>query len=166
MSELHTIPLLQELCGETILETHAHRGDETVVIPPAALTEVAALLQCETRLHFEFLMDLTAVDYLEQNRPQRFEVVYHFYSLARNRRLRVKVRVNDGDPVPSLAPLWKTADWFERECAEMYGILFEGHPDLRPLLLYPEFKGYPLRKDYDRRQCHPLVEPRQKGADE
>ncbi|MBL7033763.1 MAG: NADH-quinone oxidoreductase subunit C [Candidatus Delongbacteria bacterium] len=163
MSELLTIPLLQELFGETILESHAHRGDETVIIPPQSLEEVATRLQQDERLRFEFLMDLTAVDYLHLDRPKRFEVVYHFYSLTHNRRLRVKVRVDDGEPVPTLALLWKTADWFERETAEMYGIKFAGHPDPRPLLLYPEFKGYPLRKDYDQRASHPLVESRRKG---
>ncbi len=160
MSELKTIPLLQELFGDTILETHAHRGDETVIIAPDSLLEVAGKLQQEEKLNFNFLMDLTAVDYLKMDRPKRFEVVYHFYSLARNCRLRIKVQIDDGEKVPSLTPLWKTADWFERETAEMYGIKFDGHPDLRPLLLYPEFKGYPLRKDYDQRAAHPLVEKR------
>jgi NADH-quinone oxidoreductase subunit C len=104
-------------------------------------------------------MDLTAVDYLGE--PERFEIVYHLYSLAKNHRLRVKVRVAESDPeLESLTPLWKGADWLEREVWDMYGIRFRGHPNLRRvlMLMYEQFRGHPLRKDYPANGRQPLVE--------
>jgi len=144
---------------DAVVSHHAHHGDETALIKRERLLEVMRWLRDECAL--EMLMDLTAVDYLGET--PRFEVVYHLKSLSKNYRLRVKARVPEDDPtLASLTPLWKGANWFERECHEFYGIRFQGHPDLRPLLLYPEFKGYPLRKDYplDGRQPRlPLIAP-------
>src|SRR5262249_56134170 len=94
----------------------------------------------------------TAVDWLrcpDREEGPRFEVVYHLYSVGQNRRLRVKVGVDGDDPeLPSAVPLWPIANWYEREVWDMFGIRFAGHPDLRRLLLYEEFVGHPLRKDY------------------
>jgi NADH-quinone oxidoreductase subunit C len=91
-------------------------------------------------------------------RTPRFEVVYHFLSLAQNRRLRVKVPVPEEDPqVPSLVSHWPGANWLEREAWDMFGILFQGHPDLRRILMYDEFEGHPLRKDYPYRKRQPLI---------
>lgn len=142
------IPLIRELLPDMPLETHSYRGDETIIISPDHLPKLAERLHADPELGFEFLMDLTAVDYLNMDRPKRFEVVYHFYSLKHNHRLRVKVPVDAHEPVPTLSGLWKSADWYEREVYDMYGIRFEGHPNLKRLLLYDEFKGHPLRKDY------------------
>ena len=144
---------------EAVVSHHALLGDETALIKREHLLPVMRWLKDECA--FEMLMDLTAVDYLGEE--LRFEVVYHLKSLSKNYRLRIKARVPEDDPtLASLTPLWKGANWFERECHEFYGIRFQGHPDLRPLLLYPEFKGYPLRKDYplDGRQPRlPLIAP-------
>jgi NADH-quinone oxidoreductase subunit C len=144
---------------DAVSDTHNFRGDETALIRRENLLEVMRWLKHECG--FEMLMDLTAVDYLGEE--LRFEVVYHLKSIFRRYRLRIKVRVPEGDPsVDSLVSLWKGANWYERECHEFYGIKFKGHPDLRPLLLYPEFKGYPLRKDYphNKRQPRiPLIKP-------
>jgi NADH-quinone oxidoreductase subunit C len=108
---------------------------------------------------FEMLMDLTAVDLLGRGEP-RFEVVYHLYSVARRHRLRVKVRVSETEPVvDSLTPVWPAANWMEREVWDLYGIRFAGHPDLRRLLLYEEFEGHPLRKDYPKTGRQPLIGP-------
>ena len=108
---------------------------------------------------FNFLIDLTAVDYLGQT--PRFEVVYHLYSLPQNHRLRVKIRVPEDEPwVHSLVPLWKSANWIERECWDMFGIRFVGHPDPRRILMYEEFVGHPLRKDYPVDKRQPLTEER------
>ena len=90
----------------------------------------------------------------------RFEVVYHFYSLAENHRLRLKVPVSAEDPVvPSLTGLWKSADWFEREVWDMFGIRFTGHPNLTRILMYEPFEGHPLRKDYPVNKRQPLIGP-------
>jgi len=144
---------------QAVKSYHNRLGDETAVIQREHLLEVMRWLRDECAL--EMLMDLTAVDYLGEH--PRFEVVYHLKSLSKKYRLRIKARLPEDDPtVASLVSIWKGADWYERECHEFYGIRFQGHPDLRPLLLYPEFKGYPLRKDYplDRRQPRiPLLAP-------
>jgi len=145
------IRTIKEKFPEYVTDTHAFRGDETVVIKREALLEVAGYLRDE--LSFEFLMDLTAVDY--PGRGERFEMVYHFYSLASNLRLRLKAPVGGQTPViASLTPLWSGANWFEREVYDMFGIKFEGHPDLRRILMYDTFEGHPLRRDYplDKRQ--------------
>jgi len=150
--------------GPRILGTHAHRGDATALVERAAIREVLGSCRDEPELAFEVLMDLTAVDYLTfpgaEGRP-RFEVVYHLYSLTHRHRLRLKVPVEADDPVvDSAVPLWPIATWFEREVWDMFGIRFAGHPDLRRLLMYEEFEGHPLRKDYPITRRQPLIGPK------
>lgn len=136
------------------LEASAFRGDETIVLKKEALAEAAAFLKEE--LGFDMLMDLTAVDYLP--REPRYELVCHFYSTGHNYRLRLKCPVPAGDAtVASLTPFWQGADWFEREVYDMFGIKFEGHPDLRRILLYDGFDGHPLRKDYPLKKRQPRM---------
>jgi len=105
------------------------------------------------------LTDLTAVDF--PDREPRFEVVSHLYSLSKGHRLRLKARVGDEDgevvELDTLTELWASANWMERECFDMFGVRFLGHPDLRRILLYPEFEGYPLRKDYPADRIQPLI---------
>jgi NADH-quinone oxidoreductase subunit C len=102
---------------------------------------------------------LTAVDYLDK-KPVRFEVVYHFFSLEYNHRMRVKVAVDEEDCiVDSIVPLYKSANWYEREVWDLYGIKFKGHPNLKRILLYEGFKGHPLRKDYPVNKRQPLIGP-------
>jgi NADH-quinone oxidoreductase subunit C len=137
-----------------VLEAHAFRGDETVTVRKAALKDVAAFLK--DGLGFDFLMDLTAVDYLP--REPRYELVCHFYSSGHNYRLRLKCPVDAAEPtVDSLTPLWAGANWFEREVWDMFGIKFEGHPDLRRILMYDGFEGHPLRKDYPLKKRQPRI---------
>jgi NADH-quinone oxidoreductase subunit C len=146
-----------------VLATHAERGDATALVDRARLLEAMAFLRDDAASAFDMLTDVTAVDYLGYpgRSGPRFEVVYHLYSLARNRRLRVKVGVEEaGCEAPSLVGLWPSANWLEREVWDMYGIRFAGHPDLRRLLLYDEFEGHPLRKDYPKERRQPLVGPR------
>lgn len=149
------LTILQERFRGAILETHAFRGDETVVVRKEQVHAVLQFLRDDSRLRFNFLMDLTAVDWLER-RP-RFDVVYHLYSLHYNRRLRVKTQVDDGEAVDSVTDLWKVANWLEREVFDMFGIRFRHHPDLRRILMYDEFQGHPLRKDYPLRGEQPRV---------
>jgi NADH-quinone oxidoreductase subunit C len=156
---------VQEQFKDDIIETHAFRGDETAVIRPSALRAVAKYLKDTPELNFDFLMDLTAVDYLffaggRIQKEFRFEVVYHFYSLTHNHRLRIKVPVDEKNPeVETLTDLWASADWYEREVWDMFGIKFRGHPNLKRILMYEEFKGHALRKDYQFNKRQPLIGP-------
>jgi NADH-quinone oxidoreductase subunit C len=161
-SEDHGSAVLRRLLEahpEAVTATHAALGDATAVVREFYLREVMRFLRDDPALRFEMLSDVCAVDYLP--RVPRFEVVYHLYSLAKNHRLRVKVLVDGKSPsVPSMTALWPSADWMEREVFDLYGIRFEGHSDLRRILLYDEFEGYPLRKDYPKERRQPLVGPR------
>lgn len=153
------LELLKKQFPADVLETHAQRGDETAVVYAPRWKEVARFLRDDPRADMNMLMDLTAVDYPE--RSPRFEIVAHFYSLSRGHRLRLKARVGDAEgenaEIESLAELWASANWAERECYDMFGVRFAGHPDLRRILLYPEFEGHPLRKDYPADRIQPLV---------
>jgi NADH-quinone oxidoreductase subunit C len=150
------IERLQAQFGERILETHDYRGDDTAVVAASAWLEVANFLK--TELAMNQFVDLTAVDYPERE-PElpRFEIVLHLRSLSLKHRVRLKTRVGDGESLPTLVRVWAGADWAEREVWDMFGIKFEGHPDLRRVLLYEEFVGYPLRKDYPIERTQPLV---------
>jgi len=135
------------------------RGEAVVVLDRSALPAALETLRDHPELRFEQLSDLTAVDYL--GRTPRFEVVYQLYSLTRGHRLRVKVLVPEDDPVvPTATGVWKAANWAERETWDMFGIRFLGHPDLRRILMYREFEGHPLRKDYPLLKRQPLVPER------
>jgi NADH-quinone oxidoreductase subunit C len=150
--------LIRATFPEVFVECHQQQGDETVVVRPEGILPVARFLKEDPRLDFNFLMDLAGVDY--PGRDLRFEVVYHFYSLARHARLRVKVRLPEDSPaVDSLTQLWKGADWYEREVWDMFGVRFHGHPGLKRILMYEEFEGHPLRKDYPSRKRQPLIGP-------
>jgi NADH-quinone oxidoreductase subunit C len=146
--------------GDAVLDAQTARGEDAIVIRRDGLVESFRRLKEDPALAFDFLSDITAVDYLGKKEP-RFEVVYHLLSLARGRRVRVKVPVAESAPeVDSLVSLWRAADWLEREVWDMFGIRFRGHPDLRRILLYEEFRGYPLRKDYPVNERQPLVPER------
>ena len=129
-------------------------GMPVVTLPAAALAGVVRTLRDE--LGFDLFLDVTAVDW--QGQPERFELVYHFYSTRDYARVRLKTRVTEADPtIDSLTPLYGCAGYMERECHDMYGIVFRGNADLRPILLYEGFIGHPLRKDYAKEQEQPLV---------
>jgi NADH-quinone oxidoreductase subunit C len=145
--------------GDRICDSHENCGDATVVVRRDDAPAILGELRDRAEFAFNFLIDVTAVDYL--GKTPRFEVVYHLFSLPKNHRLRVKIGVPEDDPwVHSLVPLWKAANWLEREVWDMFGIRFVGHPDLRRILMYEEFVGHPLRKDYPVAKRQPLVEER------
>ncbi len=118
----------------------------TVLIAPSSLVTFVEFLKTDKTCQFTTLVDITAVDYPE--REERFDVVYHFLSMYQNHRIRVKCAVREADMVPSITDLHPSADWFEREVFDMFGILFSGHPDLRRILTDYGFRGHPLRKDF------------------
>jgi NADH-quinone oxidoreductase subunit C len=155
---------LQERFGAAVLATHAEHGDHTLLVDLGMLPEVLRFCRDDAALQFDMLMDLTAVDYLtypgREDAP-RFEVVYHLYSVPHNHRVRIKAGVEEDAPVvPTAVPLWPIANWLEREVWDMYGLRFAEHPDLRRLLLYEQFEGHPLRKDYPVTRRQPLIGPR------
>ena len=155
---------LQERFGSAVLGIHAEHGDDTALVDLRAVPEVLQFCRDDAALRFDMLMDLTAVDYLtypgREDAP-RFEVVYHLYSVPHNHRVRIKAGVEEEAPVvPSAVPLWPIANWLEREVWDMYGLRFADHPDLRRLLLYEQFEGHPLRKDYPVSRRQPLIGPR------
>jgi NADH-quinone oxidoreductase subunit C len=138
------------------------RADPWALVPRERVVEVLRFLRDDLDLDFDMLSDLTVVDYLAwprgRARDQRFEVVYQLYSLKRRARLRIKARLPEADPsIDSVVPLWKGAGWLEREAWDLYGVRFRGHPDLRRILMYEEFVGHPLRKDYPIEKRQPLV---------
>jgi NADH-quinone oxidoreductase subunit C len=144
------------LPGATPAPAEHVREQAVVLLERDALPAAFATLCYHAETRFEHLSDLTAVDYL--GRRPRFEVIYQLYSISLNHRLRVKVPVGEEDPsVPTASGVWKSALWAERETWDMFGIRFSGHPDLRRILMYPEFEGHPLRKDYPLLQRQPLV---------
>ena len=156
---------LRDRFGGAVVDTHEHRGDATLVVERGTLVDVLRFCRDEPTLGFDVLMDLTAVDhqkYPGREDGPRFDVVYHLYSLGHNHRVRVKVRVDEDDAtVPTAVDLWPIANWFEREVWDMFGVRFSGHPDLRRLLMYEEFVGHALRKDYPINRRQPLIGPKQ-----
>ena len=211
---------IQARFPQHVIGAHHFRGQETVVIQPGGLLEAAWFLRDDPAMAFDFLMDLTCVDYLTFGRSQasrptlatpsplpyymtpkpvaetwqrfgshdpstratasgrglaqdsapqaepaglherRFDMVYHFYSSLHNHRVRVKAPLAAAEAaVDSLTGLWASADWFEREAWDMFGVRFRGHPNLKRILLYEEFTGHPLRKDYPIRKRQPLIGP-------
>ncbi len=137
---------LADRFGEAVVEAHAFRGDATVVVQRERVVDVLRALR-ETPWRFEMLIDLTAWDRLPAE--PRFEVVYHLLSLERGERLRVKTRVPGTDPVlPSAVAVFAGANWFEREVWDLFGIRFEGHPNLVRILMPDDWEGHPLRRDY------------------
>ena len=121
-------------------------GELTITVPRDQIIAVLTRLRDDPALQLENLIDICGVDY--PSRPERFEVVYHLLSLRKNLRLRVKATTDEDTPVPSVIPVFPSANWFEREAYDMYGIQFSDHPDLRRLLTDYGFRGYPLRKDF------------------
>jgi NADH-quinone oxidoreductase subunit C len=137
--------IAQSLPGAA-LKAEAARGELTVTVARDQAVRALTFLRDDPRCRFEVLIDVCGADYPE--RAERFEVVYHLLSIAHNRRVRVKLAAGEDTPVPSVAGVYSTAAWFEREAWDLYGILFADHPDLRRILTDYGFEGHPLRKDF------------------
>ena len=136
---------LAALVPDAVTEAVELAGQVTVTVARERIVEVCRA--CKERLAYSFLVDLTVVDWKE--RPEgRFDVIYWMHRFTDSKRLRLKVRVADGVEVPTVTSVWKVANWMEREVFDMYGIVFDGHPDLRRILMWEGFKDHPMRKDY------------------
>jgi NADH-quinone oxidoreductase subunit C len=132
--------------GPDLLASAVEHGQLIVTVPGERIVSVLTTLRDDPRFLFEQLIDVCGVDY--PDRPQRFEVIYALLSVSLNRRLRVKVATDEDTPVPSAVPIYPSANWFERETWDMYGIFFSDHPDLRRILTDYGFDGHPMRKDF------------------
>ena len=151
---------VRERFPDSFVDAVNFRDEMTIRVDRPALREIVLFLRDESSLRYNFLSDLTAVDMLRLRDNPRFDVVVQLYSIPRRQRLRVKAAFNDGDPVPSMTPLYEGANWLEREAYDMFGIVFEGHPDLRRMLLPDDWdEGHPLRKDYPLRGYREYVQP-------
>lgn len=147
----------KERFGEKLLDATVSNGEVTLTIDPSAAIEVCQVLRDDPAFAFEQLIDVCGVDYSDygmdspgpvDERP-RFAVVYHLLSISKNHRMRVRAFLDEDQPaVESMVPVWRVADWFEREAFDLFGILFEGHADLRRILTDYGFIGHPFRKDF------------------
>lgn len=155
--------LLEKICSKAsafVLREEVDLGDAVLRISREGMLEFFKLLKEDPELQFNCLSSLTCVDWMDQKR-ERFEMVYHVYSFVNHVRLRIKIDVPEQVPeVESLCVLWSSANFLEREVWDMYGICFKGHPNLKRILMYEEFQGHPLRKDYPLRRKQPRVKLR------
>jgi NADH-quinone oxidoreductase subunit C len=146
MSEHVAVAKLKGKFADAVLEVVEFRGETTVTVKKDAIVAVCAFMKKD--LGYNFLTDLCGVDYLGK-KAERFMVVYHLYNLTSKERLRLKVPVAENDPrVDTVSGVWATANWHERECWDLFGIVFNNHPDLRRILMAQDWLGHPLRKDY------------------
>ena len=156
MDPVEIARVLKEKFPEGVLDATEFRGQVSVHIDGKSLFGICRFLRDAPEMDFDYLVDLCGMDYLDRKTvtgagesSHRFEVVCHLYSIGKKHSLRLRARVPEEDPkVKSLTPIWQGANWHERECFDMFGIVFEGHPDLRRILLPEDWEGYPLRKDY------------------
>src|SRR5215207_8291988 len=146
---LDPVEAIRDAMPDSLLDVHLFRDETTLITKPEDIVNVARYLRDTKGLIFNFLSDISAVDYYpEYNRPGRFGVSYHLYSMLYNRRIRLKVFLPEDDPrVPTVTTIWPAANWLEREILDMMGIAFEGHPDPRRLLMPEDWDGHPARRD-------------------
>jgi NADH-quinone oxidoreductase subunit C len=137
---------VREAFPDAVQDELTFRGERTIVVAAEQAEGVLAFLRDDADLAFDMLTDVTAVHWPARELP--FEIVWLLYSFPRNVRLRVKARVADPPRIPSAVPLWAGAGWLERECYDMFGVVFEGHPDLRRILMPEDFDAHPLRKEF------------------
>ncbi|WP_047995130.1 NADH-quinone oxidoreductase subunit C [Puniceibacterium sp. IMCC21224] len=131
---------------DCVLGWDVSHGELNVDVAPSSIKGLVEFLKTDSTCRFSSLVDITGVDYPQ--RPKRFDVVYHFLSMYQNHRIRLRVSIREDEMVPSVTAIHPSANWFEREVFDMFGILFSGHPDLRRILTDYGFRGHPLRKDF------------------
>jgi NADH-quinone oxidoreductase subunit C len=150
MNALDPVELTRLTLKDAVLATNVFRGELTIEIAPSAIVEACRFVKETEGLEYNFLSDITAVDYyLQEPAERRFALCYHLYSMLYGRRLRLKVYLPEDEPrLPSVVSVYPAADWEEREAYDMMGILFDGHPKLRRVLMPADWEGHPQRKDY------------------
>ena len=154
-----TLIRLLDRFSKAVIECGRDKGDLVALVERDKIYEIIRFLRDDPELDFNMLIDLCGVDYLP--RKPRFEVVYQVHSIELNERLRLKIRVPEEDcEVESLTGLYPIANWLERECWDMFGVVFRGHPNLKRLLMYDSFVGHPLRKDYPINKRQPIIGPK------
>lgn len=141
-----TLKKLKENFADSILEEVEHRGQVSLSIKKENLLLICKFLRDDPELKYNFLSDVCGVDYPQ--REKRFDIIYNLYSLPFRWRIRLKVRLAEGESIPSVTPIWKGANWLEREVYDMFGVKFDNHPDLRRILMPDDWEGHPLRKTY------------------
>lgn len=141
------IEKLRSRFGESVIEANEFRDELTVIVPKEIIVDVCRFLKDDLTLKFDLLADLCGIDMYTP--AKRFGVIYNLYSLTSHHRIRLKTFVEEENPkLPTVSTIWATANWHERETYDMFGIVFEGHPDLRRMYLPDEFEHHPLRKDF------------------
>jgi NADH-quinone oxidoreductase subunit C len=156
MAQIILDRLKERFTAGEILDTGSQHGNEWARIRREDWKAVCQFLLDDPVTHLDMFVDLTAVDRF--GREPRFDVVLHLYSVDRKHRVRLYGGVPEEDPtIETVSAVWPGANWFEREAYDLYGVRFRGHPDLRRILMYPEFVGHPLRKDYPKEKRQPLV---------
>lgn len=151
------IDLVQKKFSDDVLDTHSRLGNDTVIVKRDNLVDIVTFLRDDEATKMNLVRDITAVDYL--HRMPRFEVVYVLYSIELKHMLVLRVPLDEDDvKIPSIATVYGVAAWMEREVYDMYGMIFTDHPDLRRVLMYEEFEGHPLRKDYATQASQPRTE--------
>ncbi|RPJ06139.1 MAG: NADH-quinone oxidoreductase subunit C [Deltaproteobacteria bacterium] len=141
-----SVKKLEEKFPASILEVKTFRDQVTLSVARSEIYEICQFLCLDPDLQFQYLTDLCGLDLFPET--PRFAVVYQLYSFKNNQRLRLKTKLGENEAIASVESIWKVANWFEREAYDLFGIPFENHPDLRRLLLWDGYEGYPLRKDY------------------
>jgi NADH-quinone oxidoreductase subunit C len=155
---IQVLERLRAALGDKVLETRSFRGDDEATVAPAHWREAATFLRDDPECAMNHFIDITAVDYpAREPETPRFDVLLMVRSMTKGHRARLRTRVGDKQELDSLVPVWAGADWTEREVFDMFGVRFKGHPDLRRILMYDEFEGHPLRKDYPIDRTQPLV---------
>ena len=142
------IKLIQKKHKKAVIEADEFRGEPVVKVKKEKLIDVCEYLVKEKKLAYNLLVDVTAVDFLPHKRTPRFDIIYVLVSIDNEHRMILKTEVDEGEKVPSVYHIWKSANFPERETYDMFGIEFEGHPDLRRLLMWPGYEYHPLRKDF------------------
>ena len=147
--DVDTLPLvkrIKEAKGELVEDINYFRGEISLLVKKEGLLDLCRFLKDDDDTRFDFLTEVIGVHYPKRERP--FEVVYHLYSTSKKHRVRLKVQLAEGEEVESVYPVWRSANWYEREAYDLVGIRFANHPDLKRILLPDDWKGHPLRKDY------------------
>ncbi|WP_217434215.1 NADH-quinone oxidoreductase subunit C [Leisingera sp. ANG59] len=164
-SEVPLAKVLERFGGKVELDETA-TDMPCLLVPPEDLVELCLFLRDDAELQFNFLSDICGVDFHPE--IPRFMLVYHLVSIPNHWRLRLKCRLFDPPAAPTITPVWTTANWHEREAYDMYGIIFDGHPDLRRLYMWDEFDGFPMRRDFPLRgykdNYNPLGATRRDGG--